>query len=72
MNQYQFEQITRVMEKHYGKITQLLVKYLAGQVRYDFVIDRIKWKTVDCDQYCFKTQDALDALTRTGEREIWK
>lgn len=51
---------------------QVYKKIVWDTVRYDFVIDRIKWKTVDCDQYCFKTQDALDALTRTGEREIWK
>ena len=49
-------------DSQYTDISDVLLKYKHNEIDAIGVIDKIKWKQSEIDQYCFKTSKALSLL----------
>lgn len=55
----------RIADNQYQDISEALMKYADNEITVDEVIEKIKWSNPKADQFCFKSQKALEYLEET-------
>ncbi len=58
----------RIADNRFNEISDLLQAYYYKKMKDTEVINKIKWNNGNGDQYCFKTEKAVELLTL--ERKI--
>lgn len=54
----------RIADNHYSEISDSLNAYNNGNLSVEEAIDKIKWRSLKADQYCFKSEGAVSILQK--------